>query len=205
MGGPEVLELESYEPAPPGPGEALVRQTAIGLNFIDTYFRTGLYPAPTGLPFTPGNEAAGVVEAVGDGVTEVRVGQRVAYAGALGAYADRRVVPSSVLVPLPDSVGDEQAAAMMLKGMTAQYLLRQTYEREAGRHDPVPCRGRRRRADRLPVGQAAGGDGDRHGRQSRQGGAGAGAWLRPRHPLQGRGFRRPRQGDHRRQGRARGL
>ncbi|HET6468979.1 MAG TPA: quinone oxidoreductase [Geminicoccaceae bacterium] len=127
FGGPEVLELDEHEPARPGAGEALVRQTAVGLNFIDTYFRTGLYQPPQGLPFTPGNEAAGVVEAVGDGVSEVRPGQRVAYAGSLGAYAERRTVPARVLVPLPDSISDEQAAAMMLKGMTAQYLLRQTY------------------------------------------------------------------------------
>ncbi len=126
-GGPEVLRLEEYEPQKPGPGEALVRQTAVGLNFIDTYFRTGLYPPAGGLPFTPGNEAGGVVEAVGEGVTEVSVGQRVAYAGSLGAYADLRTVPAKVLVPLPEGVSDEQAAAMMLKGMTAQYLLRQTY------------------------------------------------------------------------------
>jgi NADPH:quinone reductase len=126
-GGPEVLRLEEHEPSRPGPGEALVRQTAVGLNFIDTYFRTGLYPPAGGLPFTPGNEAAGVVEAVGEGVAEVRVGQRVAYAGSLGAYADLRTVPAKVLVPLPEGVTDEQAAAMMLKGMTAQYLLRQTY------------------------------------------------------------------------------
>ena len=127
LGGPEVLEIESFEPGQPGPGEVLLRQTAIGLNFIDTYFRTGLYPAPAGMPFTPGNEAAGVVEAVGDGVADLKPGQRVAYAGAFGAYADRRIVPARSLVPLPDAIGDEQAAAMMLKGMTAQYLLRQTY------------------------------------------------------------------------------
>ena len=126
-GGPEVLKVEQYEVGEPGPGEARVRQTAIGLNFIDTYFRSGLYPPPSGLPFTPGNEAAGVVEAVGEGVTEVKVGQRVAYASSLGAYADERLVPAKVLVPLPEGVSDEQAAAMMLKGMTAQYLLRQTY------------------------------------------------------------------------------
>jgi NADPH2:quinone reductase len=132
FGGPEVLEPDEYEPARPGPGEALIRQTAIGLNFIDTYFRTGLYQPPQGLPFTPGNEAAGVVEAVGEGVNEVRPGQRVAYAGSLGAYADRRTVPARVLVPLPDAIGDEPAAAMMLKGMTAQYLLRQTYVVKSG-------------------------------------------------------------------------
>jgi NADPH2:quinone reductase len=126
-GGPEVLKVEQYEVGEPGPGEARVRQTAIGLNFIDTYFRSGLYPPAGGLPFTPGNEAAGVVEAVGEGVTEVKVGQRVAYASSIGSYADVRLVPAKVLVPLPEGISDEQAAAMMLKGMTAQYLLRQTY------------------------------------------------------------------------------
>jgi NADPH2:quinone reductase len=131
-GGPEVLKLEEYDPGQPGPGEVLIRQTAIGLNFIDTYFRTGLYPPAGGLPFTPGNEGAGVVEAVGDGVTEVKPGQRVAYATAFGAYADRRLAPAKMLVPLPDSIGDEQAAAMMLKGMTTQYLIRQTYVVKAG-------------------------------------------------------------------------
>jgi NADPH2:quinone reductase len=126
-GGPDVLRLEAYEPPRPGPGEVLVRQTAVGLNFIDIYFRTGFYPPAGGLPFTPGLEAAGVVEAVGEGVTEVRVGQRVAYAASPGAYADARTVPAEVLVPLPDGVSDERAAAMMNKGVTARYLLRQTY------------------------------------------------------------------------------
>jgi NADPH:quinone reductase len=131
-GGPEVLKLEEYDPGQPGPGEALIRQTAVGLNFIDTYFRTGLYPPAGGRPFTPGNEGAGVVEAVGDGVTEVKPGQRVAYATAFGAYADRRTAPAKMLVPLPDGITDEQAAAMMLKGMTTQYLIRQTYVVQAG-------------------------------------------------------------------------
>jgi NADPH2:quinone reductase len=124
-GGPEVLEAEDYDPPPPAAGEARIRQTAIGLNFVDTYVRSGLYPSA--LPVTPGSEGAGVVEAVGEGVTEVKVGQRVAYSGAIGAYAQRRNAPVRVLVPLPDSIDDEQAAAMMLKGMTTQYLLRQTY------------------------------------------------------------------------------
>ena len=131
-GGPEVLRLEAYEPPRPGPGEVLVRQTAVGLNFIDTYFRTGFYPPAGGLPFTPGIEAAGVVEAMGDGEAEVRVGQRVAYAASLGAYADVRTVPAEVLVPLPDGVSDEQATAMMNKGVTARYLLRQTYAVRTG-------------------------------------------------------------------------
>jgi NADPH2:quinone reductase len=131
-GGPEVLEIETYDPGPPGSGEALVRQTAVGLNFLDTYFRTGLYPAAGGLPFTPGSEAAGVVEAVGEDVSEVKVGQRVAYGTSIGAYADLRRVPVKQLVALPDGISDEQAAGMMLKGMTAQYLLRQTYVVKAG-------------------------------------------------------------------------
>ena len=130
-GGPEVLEFEAYDVPAPGPGEAVVRHEAIGLNFIDVYFRTGLYAAP--LPLTPGMEGAGVVEAVGPDVSFVQPGQRVAYAGTpIGAYADLRVMPAEKLVPLPDTVPAETAAAMMLKGMTAQYLLRQTYRVQPG-------------------------------------------------------------------------
>ncbi|MFZ1430026.1 MAG: quinone oxidoreductase [Geminicoccaceae bacterium] len=130
-GGPEVLRFEAYDVPTPGPGEAVVRHDAIGLNYIDVYFRIGLYPAP--LPLTPGMEGAGVVEAVGPGVTEVKPGQRVAYAGApIGAYADIRVMPAEKLVPLADSISADTAAAMMLKGMTAQYLLRQTYVVQPG-------------------------------------------------------------------------
>jgi NADPH:quinone reductase len=116
----------------PGPGQARVRHTAIGLNFIDVYFRSGVYPAPQ-LPFTPGQEGAGVVEAVGEGVTDLRVGQRVAYGmSPLGAYAQARLMPADRLVPLPDEIPDETAAAMMLKGMTAEYLLRRTFRVESG-------------------------------------------------------------------------
>ena len=131
-GGPEVLRLEDFAPGQPGQGEVLLRQTAIGLNFIDTYFRTGLYSPAGGLPFTPGNEAAGVIEAVGDGVTDLEVGQRVAYGTAIGAYAGSRIIQATKLVPLPDAVDETTAAAIMLKGMTAQYLLRQTYEVKPG-------------------------------------------------------------------------
>jgi NADPH2:quinone reductase len=130
-GGPEVLRLEEIPTPQPGPGEIRVRHTAIGVNFIDTYFRTGLYKPP-GLPFTPGNEGAGVVEAVGDGVTEVRVGERVAYAATLGSYADERLLPAKAVVRIPDGVDDDTAAAMMLKGMTAQYLLRRTFAAKPG-------------------------------------------------------------------------
>ncbi len=133
FGGPEVLRLESYEPPAPGPGEVRVRHRAVGLNFIDVYFRTGLYPPPDGLPFTPGLEASGVVEALGEGVVDVAVGQRVAYGtGPLGAYADLRIMPADRLVAIPEEISDEVAAAMMLKGMTARYLLKQTYAVKPG-------------------------------------------------------------------------
>jgi NADPH2:quinone reductase len=124
-GGPEVLRWEDVELGRPGPGEALLRQTAIGLNFIDTYHRTGLYPLP--LPAVLGMEGAGMVEEVGAGVTEVKPGDRVAYAGVLGAYTERRLIAADRLVSLPDGVSDIQAAAMMLKGMTAEYLLLRTH------------------------------------------------------------------------------
>src|SRR5512138_2396541 len=122
LGGPDVLRLQDVPDVAPGPGEARVRQTAIGVNFIDVYFRTGLYKAPA-LPFTPGHEGAGVVEAVGPGVTEVAVGDRVAYAGLLGSYAEVRLAPAARLVKLPAGIDEKAAAAMMLKGMTAEVLL----------------------------------------------------------------------------------
>lgn len=127
-GGPEVLERAEAEVGAPGPGQVRLRHTAIGLNFIDTYFRSGLYPPPAGLPFVPGLEAAGVVEAVGEGVDGLQVGQRVAYGtGPLGAYSTERLIPAEKVVAISDRIADETAAAMMLKGLTAQYLLRQTY------------------------------------------------------------------------------
>ena len=125
-GGPEVLRWEDHVPGAPGPGEALVRHGAVGLNFIDVYHRTGLYPLPA-LPAIPGMEGAGTVEAVGEGVTEltgVRPGDRVAYAGnPVGAYAQRRLIPAHRLVALPDDIDFVTAAGMMLRGMTARYLL----------------------------------------------------------------------------------
>ncbi|TYC65745.1 quinone oxidoreductase [Stappia sp. BW2] len=126
-GGPDVMRWEHIEVGEPGPGEARIRHTAVGLNFIDTYFRSGLYPAPNGVPFTPGNEGAGVVLTVGEGVTHLNPGDRVAYVGPLGSYAQERLVPADRLVVLPEGIDDKTAAGMMLKGMTAQYLLRQTY------------------------------------------------------------------------------
>ena len=130
-GGPDVLSYTDVDVGPPGPGEVRVRHNAIGVNFIDTYFRTGQYQAAA-LPFTPGNEGAGVVVAAGEGVTGFQPGERVAYAGAIGAYAEERNIPAQFLVKLSDGVDDETAAAMMLKGLTAQYLLRRTYRVEPG-------------------------------------------------------------------------
>ncbi|MEO6354681.1 MAG: quinone oxidoreductase [Burkholderiaceae bacterium] len=130
-GGPEVMEYVEVEIGAPGPGEAQVRNVACGLNFIDVYFRTGLYPQP--LPAGLGMEGAGVVEAVGAGVTEVKVGDRVAYAGRpVGAYAEVRLMPAAALVRLPDAIGFETAAAMMLQGLTVQYLFRRTYRLQGG-------------------------------------------------------------------------
>ncbi|WP_324134124.1 quinone oxidoreductase [Bosea sp. (in: a-proteobacteria)] len=130
-GGPEVLQLEDITLPAPGPGELLVRNRAIGLNFIDTYFRTGLYPAPH-LPFVPGNEAAGEVVSVGPGVTEFKPGDRVAYVATLGSYAEERIVAVNSTVALPEAVSFEAAASMMLKGMTAEYLLHRTYKVKPG-------------------------------------------------------------------------
>ncbi|MCC6720288.1 MAG: quinone oxidoreductase [Acetobacteraceae bacterium] len=130
-GGPEVMQWEDVPTPEPGPGEALVRHEAVGLNYIDVYFRTGLYKAP--LPSTPGMEAAGVVVAVGSGVSEVKPGDRVAYAGGpIGAYATERAIAADRLVVLPDGIDAKTGAAMMLQGMTAQYLLRRTYAVKAG-------------------------------------------------------------------------
>ncbi len=131
IGGPEVLQWETVELATPRAGEVVVRHHAVGLNYIDTYHRSGLYPVE--LPSGIGLEAAGMVEAVGEGVTELAVGDRVAYAGGpLGAYAEARNMPADRLVKLPEALSFEQGAAMMLQGLTAQYLLRRTYRVQAG-------------------------------------------------------------------------
>ena len=130
-GGPEVLQWEKVEVPEPEAGDAIVRQVAAGLNFIDVYFRTGLYKVPV-FPSVIGNEGAGVVEAVGDGVTEVEVGDRVAYCMSLGSYTQRRLIPAKQLVKIPKDISEQQAAAAMLKGCTVQYLIRQTYPVQKG-------------------------------------------------------------------------
>jgi NADPH2:quinone reductase len=129
-GGPDVLAWDEVEVGEPGPGQAKIRQAAAGLNFIDVYHRTGLYPQQT--PFTPGVEGAGTVESVGEGVTNVKPGDRVAYAGPLGGYSEERLIDADKLVKLPDDIGFDQAAAMMLQGMTARMLLRSVYPVKSG-------------------------------------------------------------------------
>ena len=131
-GGPEVLRWEEVDVGDPGPGQLRVRHGAVGLNYIDVYHRTGLYPLPS-LPWTLGMEGAGWVEAVGEGVAEFKVGDRVAYASPpVGAYAEVRLIPADRVVALPEAIDDPTAAAMMLQGMTAQYLLRRTYRVQSG-------------------------------------------------------------------------
>ena len=131
-GGPEVMRWEDVEVGTPGPGEIRVRHEAVGLNYIDVYFRTGLYPAPS-LPFSPGMEGAGVVEAVGEGVDTLVAGDRVAYAAPpVGAYAQVRLMPAEKVVKVPAGVDSHQAAAMMLQGMTVEYLVRRTYPVRSG-------------------------------------------------------------------------
>jgi NADPH2:quinone reductase len=132
-GGPEVLKWENFELGAPGPGQVRLKQAAVGLNFIDVYHRTGLYPIP--LPFVPGMEAAGTVESIGTGVTNLKPGDRVAYASVIGAYSEARLVAADRLVKLPDFIDDRTAAAMMLQGMTARYLIRDIYA--VGRGDTI--------------------------------------------------------------------
>jgi NADPH:quinone reductase len=127
-GGPEVLTFEDIDIPAPGQGQIKITQRACGVNFIDTYFRMGMYPSPVGMPFVSGNEGAGDVIAVGPGATDFKVGDRVAYVVGLGGYAAERLLPAERTVKLPDNISYEQAAGMMLKGMTVQYLLNRTYK-----------------------------------------------------------------------------
>ena len=130
QGGPEVLQYDDVQVGDPGPGQARIRHTAIGVNFVDTYQRSGLYPMQ--LPQVAGNEGAGIVEAVGQGVTDLKPGDRVAYTGLPGSYCDLRIVPADRMVKLPEGITDEQAASMMLKGLTVHYLIHTTYPVKRG-------------------------------------------------------------------------
>jgi NADPH2:quinone reductase len=130
QGGPEVMQYEDVQPGDPGAGQVRIRHTAIGVNFVDVYQRSGLYPMQ--LPMVAGNEGAGVVEAVGQGVTELKAGDRVAYTGLPGSYCEQRLVPADRMVKLPQGISDEQAASMMLKGLTVHYLIYTTYPVKKG-------------------------------------------------------------------------
>ena len=198
-GGPEVLTFEDVDLPAPGPGQIRIKQGAIGINYIDTYFRQGAYPPPNGYPFIAGNEGSGDVVAVGSGVTDIKVGDRVAAVAPLGGYAAERILPADRAVKVPSNISHEQAAGMMLKGMTAQYLLRRTFKVEKGQT--------------VLVHAAAGGVGlilcqwAKHLGATVIGTVGSKDKARPRqterrrphHPLQGRGLRREGEGDHRRQ------
>lgn len=131
-GGPETFERIEIEPPQPGPGQVRIRHTAVGLNFIDVYFRMGIYPWPVERGLVTGSEGAGVIEALGEGVSDLSVGQRVAYTVTNGAYATHRLLPAAQVVPLPDDIADEIAAAVMLKGLTAHYLIHHSFAVEAG-------------------------------------------------------------------------
>ncbi len=164
LGGPEVLELVDIPTPAPGPGEVLIRQTAVGVNFIDTYLRTGLYPAP--LPFGLGREGAGLVEALGPDVSDLQVGQRVAYAQSpLGAYAEAHVVPARECVPIPAGVDDHTACAAMVQGMTAHYLATRHLSAGARARRAGARRGRRGRRAAGAAGQGARRDRHRHRRR----------------------------------------
>src|ERR1044071_9359698 len=130
QGGPEVMQYEDVQVPDPGPGQARIRHTAIGVNFVDIYQRSGLYPMQ--MPATGGNEGAGVVEAVGPGVKDLKKGDRVAYTGLPGSYCDERIVPADRMVKLPKGISDEQAASMMLKGLTVHYLIHTSYKVKKG-------------------------------------------------------------------------
>ncbi len=203
-GGPEVLVWEEVQVGKPGPGEARIRHTAVGLNFVDIYNRSGLYPAQ--LPSGLGGEAAGVVEEVGAGVTDLKPGDRVAYGAApIGAYSEARLIPADRLLKIPDGIDDKTAAAMMLKGLTTQYLIRQTYRVKAG--DTILLHAAAGGVGLIlsPMGQASRRHRDRHRRQRRQSKARQSPWLRPHHRLYPRGLREARRRDHRRQEMSRGL
>ncbi len=203
QGGPEVMQYDDVQVGDPGPGQARIRHTAIGVNFVDTYQRSGLYPMQ--LPQTAGNEGAGVVEAVGQGVSDLKPGDRVAYTGLPGSYCDVRVVPADRMVKLPEGISEEQAASMMLKGLTVHYLIHTTYpvkkgetvlwHAAAGGVGLIACQWLKQLG--VTVIGTAGSDEKCAARQ--------GARRRARDQLQPRELRRARAGDHRRQEGAGGL
>ena len=203
-GGPEALEWTELETTAPARGEVLIAQRAVGVNFIDTYYRKGHYPWPMS-PLIPGGEAAGIVEAVGEGVTDFKPGDRVAYTLPIGAYRTRRVVPAERLVKLPEGIDFDVAASMMLKGLTAQFLLNSCYAVKAS-DTGAGARGRGRRgAVDGSMAEVHRRDFHRHGGFRRKSRHRQSQRLHACHRLSGRGFPGARQGDHRRQGLRCGL
>ena len=203
-GGPEVLVWEEVNVGKPGPGEARIRHTAVGLNFVDIYNRSGLYPGQ--LPSGLGGEAAGVVEEVGAGVTDLKAGDRVAYGAApIGAYAEERLIPADRLLETARRHRRQDRGRDDAEGPDHAISDPPDLSGQIRRHHPAARRGRRRRPDPRPVGKASRRHRDRHRRQRRKGKARAGPWLRPHHRLYPRGFRQTRRRDHRRQEGAGGL
>jgi NADPH:quinone reductase len=191
-GGPDVLAYEGIDIGEPEAGEVRVRNWAIGVNFVDTYLRSGVFPPPR-MPFTPGKEGAGEVLAVGENVSGFALGDRVAYAvETLGGYAEECIVPAHFLVHLPDAIEFETAAAMMLKGLTAQFLLRRAFRVEGGAHNPYAGSRWWRWQHPDAMGQPPRRDRHRHGRLSREGRVRAPERLRLRHRLPQGGLCRAR-------------
>ena len=196
--------LEPVEVGEPGPGQARVRHTYIAVNFIDIYFRTGRYPLP--LPNGLGSDAVGVVEAIGPDVTDIRVGDRVGYLlGPQGAYANVRIMPADVSIPLPSSISDRTASTLMMKGMTVQYLFRQVFPLKGGETILYHAAAGGVGLNRLSVGARAGRHHDRHRQHRRKGRGRPREWLRAHHRDLARKYRPARARDHGRQGRAGGL
>ena len=203
-GGSDVLQYVDYDLPPPAKGQVQVKHTAIGVNFIDTYHRTGLYPLP--LPSGLGSEAAGTVAALGEGVTGFSVGDRVGYSsGAIGSYAEANNVPATKLVKLPAGDQRRDRRRHPAQGHDGAISAAPDPSREGGRDHRVPCRRRRRRPDRRAMGQASGRHRDRHHHLAGESRAGQGQWLRPCPEQQGCGLGKTGARDHRRQGRAGGL
>ena len=202
-GGPEVMQWDSVEVPAPGPGQVRLKQHAVGVNYIDVYQRSGLYKMP--LPFVAGSEGAGEVVAVGPGVTDFKVGDRGAYAGAAGGYAEERVMPADRLVKLPDKHRLQDRRRHDAAGHDGALSAARDLQGRQG-HDHAAARGRRRhRPDRLPVGAAPGRHHHRHGQHRREGGARQGVRLHARHQLQDRRLREAHQGADQRPGRRCGL
>ena len=199
-GGPEVLTWESVEVGAPGPGQVRLKQHAVGVNYIDTYQRSGLYKLP--LPLIPGNEGAGEVVAVGPGVTEFKVGDRGAYAGAVGGYAEERLMPADRLVKLPDAIDYKTGSRHDAAGHDGALPAAPDLQGGSG-HDHAAARGgRRHRPDRRPVGQAPGRHHHRHRRLGREVQARQGGRLHACDQLQDRGLREAHEGADGRPGRA---